>query len=68
MAFNFGSSQFSGTNFDVFTNSSPISPWNLSQKKGYKTAGFVDALKSMFLDPVVSGVSSFISDAIREFL
>lgn len=68
LALNFGPPNFSGSNFDIYTNSTPISPWNLPKKKEEKKTGIVDALKFMLLDPVVSGVSSFITDAIREFL
>ncbi len=67
MAFNFGQNQFQGTDFDIFTNSSPISPWNLPRKKK-SNVNLMSALNQIFVEPVVSSLSSFMYDAIRELL
>lgn len=67
MAFNFGSSNFAGSNFDIYTNSTPISPWNLPKKKS-SNASLMSAFNQIFVEPLVSSLSTFMYDAIREFL
>lgn len=67
MAFNFGSSNFAGSNFDIYTNSTPLSFWNLPNKKK-SNVNLMSALNQIFVEPVVSSLSSFMYDAIRELL